>query len=85
MCNGCSHVTGSELLSDYISHAVPGPQRDEWFRYVASINNICDCVLCTFWAHTSWHQQATAHCQLCDNTGADSRIAAEYLNFLLQV
>jgi hypothetical protein len=27
-----SHVTGSELLSDYIAHAIPGENRDEWYR-----------------------------------------------------
>jgi hypothetical protein len=28
----CSHVTGSELLDDYVQHSIPGAYRDAWFR-----------------------------------------------------
>jgi hypothetical protein len=27
-----SHVTGSELLDDYVQHSIPGAYRDAWFR-----------------------------------------------------
>ena len=29
----CSHVTGSELLDDYVQHSIPGAYRDAWFRW----------------------------------------------------
>ena len=31
MCH--SHVTGSELLDDYVQHSIPGAYRDAWFRW----------------------------------------------------